>query len=124
VTIALEHLADNSVSDRNFKTLERLVIDTGGVSVFQRVIAGNISNAGAKNGGVGFTVSRTGVGVYPVVFSLPFPSFPVIQFGSDNGSPLGTFWLAGSATGFTAHVVNLAGTPVDAFINFTAIYQA
>lgn len=35
--ISLEHLADGSVSARNFETLRRLVVDTGGESLGLRV---------------------------------------------------------------------------------------
>jgi hypothetical protein len=124
--ISLERVAADgwATVERNFQALQQLTIDTGGISTYQRIVSGGITNGGAKNYGTGFSVSRTGVGVYVVVFTRPFPASPAVSFGSDNGTPLATFWTAGSANGFTANVVNLAAAAVDAYINFTATYIA
>jgi hypothetical protein len=110
--------------ERNFRTLQQITIDTGGISTYQRIVSGGVTNGGAKNYGTGFSVTRTGVGVYVVVFTKAFPGQQAVSFGSDNGGPLATYGTAFGVGGFTANVVNLAGAFVDAFINFTATYQA
>lgn len=124
MTISLEHLADGSPADRNFQTLARLVPDTGGISLFWRCVSGGVTNAGAKNYGTGFTVARTGAGLYTVTYTTAFPSQPAIQFGSDNGTFLRIFFSSASASSVHIVVQDAAGVAADAFINFTATYVA
>jgi hypothetical protein len=76
--INLEALADNSVSDRNFQKLARLVPDTGGLSVALR--SGAVSAAGAITAGTGFTVTKNGTGDYSV--NLTFARAPIVVVGS------------------------------------------
>lgn len=118
--ISLEHLGDGTPSARNFERLERIIPDTYGLSVQWREVAGMVTNTGGVNAGVGFSVSRSATGTYAVVFDTPFPFNPTITIGSDNGSALVGFWSSGSVNGFTAHIVNLSGTAIDAFWNFRA----
>lgn len=87
----------------------------------RRVVSGGVTNGGAVNYGSGFSVSRTGVGVFVVVYSTPFALQPALQFGSDNGNAQATYFSAATVNGFTAQVVNLAGANVDQFWNFTAV---
>lgn len=86
--IALEHLADGSVSDRNFQALMRLVLDTGGQSVGARFG----SNA------VTFTASATSntVGVTHGLGRLPVACF--VSVGTANNLRVG--WSSLSSTGF------------------------
>jgi hypothetical protein len=46
--IALEQLADGSISDRNFQTLARLVLDTGGLSAGVRFGTGTLTWPGGS----------------------------------------------------------------------------
>jgi hypothetical protein len=46
--IALETIGDGSVSDRNFQTLQRLVLDTGGITAGIRFAAGTATWTGAS----------------------------------------------------------------------------
>lgn len=120
--ISLEQVAD-LIANRNFEKLRRVTIDTGGISMFLRMVVGQITNTGAVGSGIGFTPSKSGTGIYPITFKVPFPAAPVVQFGSDNGGALDIYWTGLTAAGFTAHVLS-GGVHADAFFNFTATYIA
>lgn len=125
--IKLESIRDGDwpAIERMRQALQSLVIDTGGLNVFQRIIAGGLTNGGAVNYGVGFTSSRTAAGTYVVTFTKAMPGSYVIQLGSDNGGAVNqSFWSASSVNGFTFNVRSNAGAAVDAFVNFTATYIA
>lgn len=97
--IALEHLADGSVSDRNFQKLMSLVIDTGGLSVGIRFGSGTVTWAGATPFA---TVSVThGLGATPKAVMI-----------CDNGlgtlAQIAVFSASAGATTFTA-----AAEPTD-----------
>jgi hypothetical protein len=63
--ISLEHLADGSLSDRNFQALMRLVLDTGGITAGVRWGAQALTFAASTNSATA-TVSH-GLGRVPVV---------------------------------------------------------
>lgn len=44
-----------------------------------RVVRGSVSAAGVVTAGTGFTVTRTGVGLYTVTFLVPFNAPPVFS---------------------------------------------
>jgi hypothetical protein len=86
-----------------------------------RTVFGGITNTGDVNYGTGFSSESDGVGIYTVTFDTPFTGGQyILQFGSDNGNPLAPYYSSSADDGFTVHVVNLAGTHVDAYINFQA----
>lgn len=65
MTIALEHLADGSISDHNFQKLMALVLDTGGQSIGLRIGTGTVTFTTSTTSPV-VTVNH-GLGKTPVV---------------------------------------------------------
>lgn len=112
--IQLEHLADGSISDRNFQKLTRLVPDTGGTSVAIRFGVAALtwpggtpfSNQTAITHGLGKTplgVLATGnlggLSALAVWTETPGPDTFVLQGWNPAGSPGGgavdaVFWVA------------------------------
>ncbi|HTE61710.1 MAG TPA: hypothetical protein VK631_15260 [Solirubrobacteraceae bacterium] len=86
-----------------------------------RIVAGGVTGAGAVNYGDGFSVARTGVGVYNVTLRRPYPGQYARLFGSDQGAALVPYYTAPGPGIFTAHVVDLSGTHVDAFWSFLTV---
>lgn len=78
--IALEHLGDNSASDRNFRALRKSVPDTGGQSLIIR--GGSVAEDGTIKSGSGFTVTKNGTGDYSVEFAAPFALTPAVIVGT------------------------------------------
>jgi hypothetical protein len=101
--------------------IETLIRQLQGALGGRRIMSGGVTPAGAVNYGSGFTVARTGVGVFVVTFSVPFAATYALGFGSDNGNPQTSYYSASTLGGFTAQITNLAGANVDQFWNFQAI---
>lgn len=88
----------------------------------RRVLSGGVTDVGAVNYGAGFSVARTGTGVYAVTFDRPFKASYALTFGSDQGVALPrSYWSAQSLSGFTASIKDSSGVLTDAFWNFTAV---
>jgi hypothetical protein len=84
MTIALEQLADGSASDRNFQTLARLVVDTGGRSTGIRW--GRVAADGSVLGGSGgFTVTKGATGLYTVNQAMSTAPIVLVSAGSTGG---------------------------------------
>jgi hypothetical protein len=81
MTIALEQLADGSIADRNFQTLARLVLDTGGIT------------AGVRFGTVTFTWTAAAASATMTV-AHGLGRTPIAVFVAD-------WWIPGTAAGFS-----------------------
>lgn len=88
-----------------------------------RMITGAVTAAGNVQAGTGFTVNRTGVGVYVVTFTTGFAATPivlataldVVRIADVNGQ---------SASGFTGRLYTNAAAAVDSDWNFVAFAVA
>lgn len=107
MTIVLEHLADGSISDRNFQTLMKLVPDTGGQSVGIRFgVATCAWTASAYSAAL---VVSHGLGKTPVNIQLTPHSNPDMTFGPTARSAT-TF----TVQGYFAPGIAITGSfPVD-----------
>lgn len=89
-----------------------------------QIVTGNISAAGVKQRGSGFTVVHAGTGLYTVTFNPVFTAIPVIvASGSDATGNANTLATSGHAVnGFTVAIwqSNSAGTLVDHAWDFIA----
>jgi hypothetical protein len=88
-----------------------------------RIVWGGLNGDGSVAFGTGFTVSRSDVGIYTVIFSPPFNTVPAVLF-SPPYSPQTPTWTST----FTALATNSvvirswnSGAPADAGITFLAI---
>jgi hypothetical protein len=81
-------------------------------TVGSTMLTGSVASNGAINGGSGFTVNRTGVGVYVVSATLAFSSAPVVVasllVASGANTQSGVVLIdAVSGAGFTARTYNV-----------------
>jgi len=49
-----------------------------------KIICGNVSASGIVNQGEGFTASRTGTGLYQIIFSVPFSTVPFVVISAGD----------------------------------------
>lgn len=82
-----------------------------------QVVTGIVSGAGAILAGTGFTVNRTGVGVYVVTYTVPFASTPVVV--TQKADFTDNFPNGISAQSASAFTLNMGG-PADHAFNFLA----
>jgi hypothetical protein len=113
MSINLQDLADNSVSDRNFRKLAQLVIDTGGKDIGIRWGSGTwtwpggqaASSATVVTHGLGRTPVLVGVfsnqdqGATEVIIPEAF-SYTSTQFSTRGVSRVGTLYGAGTTATF------------------------
>lgn len=85
------------------------------------LVSGGVTAAGARNYGVGFSVVRTGVGIYQITWDSPFPSDYAFSFGSDQGAPLDVLWTGAKLNSPTVHTLQ-GGVHADSFFNFIAMW--
>jgi len=81
-----------------------------------RSVRGRVDAAGTVAGGAGFTVTKTGTGLYTVTFSTAFGAVPAIIPAGVNGEARLTGALAGSFTVATF----AAGVATDLAFHFLA----
>lgn len=89
---------------RNFQTIDRLLIDTGDLGL--RLRAGTVSAAGAVTQGSGFTVTKGAAGVFTI--NVGFSTTPVV---------LAT---VGSTAGVSAVKITSASTTAIGVLTFDA----
>lgn len=90
-----------------------------------RIIRGKVSSAGSVSFGSGFTVVRSGVGVYVLTYTTAFPSgaWPVITASAESNGTVARFAMINTPTHIAAtiRIVNGSGTAADADFYFIAV---
>ncbi len=90
-----------------------------------RIIRGKVSAAGGISFGTGFSVTRTGVGVYSITYTTPYPSgaWPVITASAESNGTVARFAMINTPTHIAAtiRIVNGSGTAADADFYFIAV---
>jgi hypothetical protein len=95
MSISLQALADNSPTDRNFRKLAQLVIDTGGRSFVVRVGTGTLTWPGGSNYSNNLAVSH-GCGTTPLIV------IAIATAGPGPANEIRAHAYAYTATQFTA----------------------
>lgn len=73
----------------------------------RRAIVGRVNSGGSILNGSGFSVSRTGTGVYSITFSASMVTTPVVVGAAEAGAAGNVFTIANvSVNGFTAYINN------------------
>ena len=117
--ISLEKVVDGGPVGRNFDTLQRLTIDSGGLSL--RLRSGKVTSAGAVALGTGFSASKTATGTYDV--TVGFDNTPVVlACVGETAGALGCKVTASSTSSFTVVTfTTTSGALTDAAFYWTAI---
>ncbi len=82
-----------------------------------RIVTGQVDSTGAINAGTGFTVNKTGTGVYDITFGTPFVAAPIVLASATTNNIVAV--TASSTTGFTATAFS-----ADRDFNFVAFGTA
>lgn len=106
MTVALEQLADGSISDRNFQKLMRIVLDTGGQTIGIRVGTSVLTWAGGNQFTGTLASIAHGLGKTPKVI-LATPQNPPVNAYAWTGTISSTVF---SLTGQTTAAAPVAGT--------------
>lgn len=82
-------------------------------------LPGNINSDGTTAQGTGFSVNKTGTGVYAITFTTPFAATPNIQVTISDSAAL---WHTSSrsASGFTVTTTGTGGGAADHAFDFLA----
>ena len=90
-----------------------------------RILRGKVSSAGGVSFGSGFTVSRTGVGVYVITYSTAFPTgaWPVMTASAESNGSVARFAMINTPSHLSAtvRIVNGSGTAADADFYFIVV---
>lgn len=89
-----------------------------------RIVRGRITSTGAISVGSGFTVSRTGAGLYVITFSTPFAGTPVLTLSpavGATGGPYNAHTNGVTTVSAGIRIVTGSGTNIDDSFDFIAI---
>ncbi|MGH2901717.1 MAG: hypothetical protein ACRDMZ_23790, partial [Solirubrobacteraceae bacterium] len=90
-----------------------------------RIIRGSVNANGTIAGGTGFTVNRTGAGLYTITFTTPFVGDQSTVASSEFGAGAAPTFVhlngSGTASLQSVRVVDAAGVLTDALFRFVAI---